>query len=265
MRRKSLGTCVLLLGLVLGISSSAYADAVSITSVSVSNLQLVPTSGMIVFTTQLSPATVASAVVSDGFDGPSNRSESPTRSEASINLGFAGASAVSDFTNLSFNANSNIMLSGCLCTFEAEGFASLRKTFMVVGGSGNVTVNLSALLETTQTLMTDQFSFGASSLVIVGLQVLDPSDFSSVHTFSFSNRLGIRPPTNLSVTELERQLSEIFTLQFNKEYTLVVSVIANSEAGQNEIPEPASVVLLVSGLGFMAGVVKKRRTMWLKR
>jgi hypothetical protein len=27
----------------------------------------------------------------------------------------------------------------------------------------------------------------------------------------------------------------------------------------NEVPEPATVVLLVSGLGFMTGVLKKRR------
>ena len=42
MTRKSLGTCVLLLGLLLGTSSAAYADAFVITSVTLTNFQLVP-------------------------------------------------------------------------------------------------------------------------------------------------------------------------------------------------------------------------------
>ena len=261
MKRKSLRTFVqiLLLGLLLGTSSSAYADAVSVTSASVTNLQIVPTSGTVVFTPQSSPATIAHAVVSDGFDGTSSRVESATRAETSISLGFAGAGAVSDFTDLSFSANSNVMLSGCLCSFESEGQAVLRKSFMIVGGSGNVDVNLSGLLVSMQTLMTDQFSFFAASDVLINLQVLDVSDSSSVHSFSFDSRLSIRPPTNSTVIEIERQLSEMFTLQFDKEYSLLVSVIANSRAAQNEIPEPASVLLLVSGLGFMAGFVKKWR------
>ncbi len=130
---------------------------------------------------------------------------------------------------------------------------------MIVGGTGNVDVNISALLMTAQTLMTDQFSFFAASNVIINLQIADPSDFSIVHNFSFNNRLSIRPPTNSTALEIERQLSEAVTLVFDKEYSLRVSIFANSEAGQNEIPEPATMVLLVSGLGFMAGFVKKRR------
>jgi hypothetical protein len=247
MRRKSLRTFlqILLLGLLLGTTSSAYADAISITSVSLSNLQIVPTAGMIVFTTQLSPAPArAHAVVTDGFDGPSSTSVSQTVAQTSINLGFAGAAAVSDFTNMSFSANSNVMLSGCLCSFEAEGFASLRKSFMIVGGSGNVDVNMSALLETMQ----------------MSLHVVDPADLISIHIFSFDSRLSIRPPTNSTLIETERQLSHVVTLQFDKEYILLLLVNANSRAGQNEIAEPASVVLLVSGLGFMAGFVKKWRT-----
>ena len=259
MRRTSLGTCVLLLGLLLGTSSSANADAISITSVSVTNLQIVPTAGTLVFTTQSSPGTIANAVLTDGFDGPSDQSVSPTHAQASISLGFASASADSDFTNMSFSANSNVMLSGCLCSWEAEGFASLRKNFMIVGGSGNVNVSVSGLLATTQTLMTDQFSLGAASTILVGLQVLDASDFSTVHSFSFDSRVRIQQPTNSSTTEIERQLSEVFTLQFDKEYNLFLTVIANSTAAQNEIPEPASLVLLISGLGLTAGFVRKRR------
>jgi len=261
MRRKSLRTFlqILLLSVVLGTASTAYADAIAITSGSVSNIQIVPTSGTVVFTPQTAPVTIAGAVISDGFDSVSNRMESPTRSEASISLGFASAAGVSDLTNLSLSANSNVMLSGCRCQFETEGQAFLRQSFMITGGTGNVDVNLSALLSTMQSVITDQFSVFAASSVIINLQVLNAADFSTVHNFSFSSRFSVLP-TNSAVMEIERQLLESFTLQFGTEYSLRASVFANSEAAQNEVPEPATVVLLVSGLGFMAGFVKKRRT-----
>ena len=260
MRRKSSRTFVqiLLFVLLLGTASTAYADAIAITSGSLSNIQIVPTSGTVVFTPQTG-ATSAGGVISDGFDGPSNRMESPTRSEASIDLGFASAGGVSDLTNFSLSSDSSVTLSGCRCGFEAEGQSFLTQNFMITGGTGNVDVTLSALLSTMQSVMTDEFSFFAASGVIINLQVRNASDFSLVHNFSFSDRVSIRPPTNSTVMELERLLSEAFTLQFGTEYRLSASVFANSEAAQNEVPEPASVVLLVSGLGFIAGVVKKRR------
>lgn len=82
MRRKSLGICVLLLGLLLGASSSAYADAIAVTSVSVSNVQIVPTSGTIVFSIpEFSPGTTAFAFATNGFgDESRNQSDSPIRS-----------------------------------------------------------------------------------------------------------------------------------------------------------------------------------------
>ena len=110
MKRKSLRTFlqILLLGVVLGTASTAYADTIAISSGSLSNIQIVPTFGTVVFTPpQTGPATAAGAVISDGFDDSSNRMESPTRSEASHNLGdLASAAAVSDITNFSLSANS---------------------------------------------------------------------------------------------------------------------------------------------------------------
>jgi hypothetical protein len=58
--------------------------------------------------------------------------------------------------------------------------------------------------------------------------------------------------------QTQRQVSEVFSLQFGQQYNLIVFVGANSRAAQSEVPEPVTVVLLVSGLGFMAGVVRKR-------
>ena len=258
MTRELLRTCVLLLGLLLGTSASAYADAVAITSITVSNFQLVPTSGSVVFLgPQFSPRTVAFATASNTatnglFEETSNITPSPTRAEASTNITFANASGVSDFPNLFLSANANVMLSGCSCTATAEGGAALHEIFMIVGGTGNVDVNVSALVQTVQDLVTDQLSLFAASDIDIDLQV------AGVTVFSFDPRLSIAFLDSQNF-ETQRQLSQILNLQFGQQYNLDLFIRANSRAAQNEIPEPATVVLLVSGLGFMAGFVKKRR------
>jgi len=53
-------------------------------------------------------------------------------------------------------------------------------------------------------------------------------------------------------------LGRTFSLQYGVPNTIRINIIAGS-AGANAVPEPATVVLLVSGLGFMTGVLKKRR------
>ena len=252
MTRISFGTC-LLLGLLLATSSSAYADTISVTSVSVTNIQLVSSSGTIVLSPpQSGSRTIASGVAVNSFDQEDlDQEENPTLSQASASVTFANANAVSDFTNSLVNANSNVMLSGCLCSAETEGIALIRQSFTIVGGSGNVDVTLSAMMQTMQNLITDQFGLFAASDARITLQI------SGVESFSFDSILHVGPNESLAL-ERQRQLSEVLTLQFNQQYTFTVSVIANSRAAQNEIPEPATVVLLVSGLGFMAGFVRKR-------
>ena len=251
MRRKSLRSVGLLLALLLVTCSSAYADAISITSVSVSNFQLVPSSGTIVFST---PQTSASGAAANSFgEEEGDGSQGSTLSQASTSVTFAGAGGLSDFTNLLVTANSNAMLSGCVCEAESEGLASLTQGFMVVGGSGSVDVTLSALLQSVQNLVTDPSSLFAASDSRITVQVVD------VGSFSFDSRLRVGPDES-TVSEVQRQLSEVLTLQFDQQYNLRIFVGANSRVGQNEIPEPATVLLLVSGLGFMAGFVRKRRT-----
>ena len=255
MRRKSLRSFVqiLLLGLLLGTSSSAYADAISSTSVSLTNLQIVPTSGTIVFfLPEFSPGTRAFARAINSFGEESVEvAESLTSSQANAHVTFAGASALSDFTNFSFNANSNLMLSDCLCSAFSVGQAFLLESFMITGGTGTVTVNVSALLQTMQTVMTEQTGLLAESNIFVGLTVGNLTDH-----FSFDSALRIGP-NSLMNRETQEQLSRTLTLEFGKEYSLSLSLSANSIGA--EVPEPATVVLLVSGLGFMARFVKKRR------
>jgi len=252
MTRKSLGTCVLLLGLLLGTSSAAYADAFVITSVTLTNFQLVPASGTVVFS---GPQAIAHTVVVNGVDDES-ASTSQTLPLAQANSGVNGgsASALSNFTNLSITTSSNVMLSGCNCSAEAEGLAILRSSVMVVGGTGNVSVNVSGLLQTIQDLVTDQLSLFAASDIDITVKVAD------VTVFAFDPRLHIFGNEDTTY-ETQRQLSQAITLLFNQPYNVDIFVRVNSRAAQTEIPEPATVVLLGSGLGLMTAFVRRRRIM----
>jgi hypothetical protein len=55
-----------------------------------------------------------------------------------------------------------------------------------------------------------------------------------------------------------QQISRSITLQGNSTNSIAVRISAGSLV-INEIPEPASLVLLVSGLGALTGVIRKRR------
>lgn len=254
MRRKSLGICVLLLGLLLGTSSSAYADTIAITSVSLSNFQIVPASGTVVFSTPQSgsPTTASGAAANSLGEELGNSSLSPTFAQALTSITFASAGGTADLATMSVKANSSVLLPGCVCSAETEGLASLRLSFMITGGTGAVDVTLSGLSQTMQNLVTDEFSLFAVSESRISLNVID------VGTFSFNSSLRIGPNDSTTL-DTQRQLSQAVTLQFGHQYDLIVFVGSNSRAAQNEVPEPASVVLLVSGLGFMAGFVRKRR------
>jgi hypothetical protein len=254
MRRKSLGTCVLLLGLLLGTASRASADTISLTTVSVTNFQIVPTSGTVVLLpSQIGSATAASGAAVNSFDEEGgDSSESQTFAQAFTSITFASAGGVSDFATRSLSTSTNVTLPGCGCEAETEGHGVLRLSFMITGGTGPVDVTFSALTQTIQNLVTDEFSTFAVSETRIFLNVID------VATFSFDSRFRIGPNES-TVIETQRLISEVVTLQFNQQYSVVISGLAVSRAGSNEIPEPATVVLLVSGLGFMTGFVRKRR------
>ena len=256
MGRKALGTCVLLLGLLFVTTSSAHADTIAITSATLSNLQLVPSSGTLLFLgPQFGERTGVFATTSNIgpglFQEGGNVSSSPTRAEISSTITFANASGVADFPNMFLSTNGNVMLSGCSCTGRGEAGASLHEQFMIIGGTGSVNLTLSALLQTLQNVVTDQFSLSAESDIFIDVQV------NRVNIFSVDSRLSIGP-NNSATIEMQRQLSQVLTLQFGQQYLFEVFVRVDSRAAQNEIPEPATVVLLFSGLGFMAGFVRRR-------
>jgi hypothetical protein len=115
MRRKSLRIFLftLALALLLVSSSTAYADAVSISTVSLSNLQIVPTVGTIQFGL---PGSTAIARATNSF-GDVDEMPAPgqTTPQANASVNLASASASTNAQTFAGSAHSEVTASGCTC------------------------------------------------------------------------------------------------------------------------------------------------------
>jgi hypothetical protein len=65
-------------------------------------------------------------------------------------------------------------------------------------------------------------------------------------------------PNGSALVQGTSEIARTIRLQGGTENTIFVRLSTTSLA-INEVPEPASIVLLVSGFGFMTGLLKKRR------
>ena len=240
---------ILLVGLLLGVSSTAHADAISVSAVTFSNFQITPAVGTVTFTPTAS-STVALATNSLGETAPVMSNTFPI-AQANTAVTFTSSSAVANANTFSATANSLIALPACTCVASSAGQANLSATFVITGGDGNVNVNISALFTTMSSLMTDHNGAFDQSQVITTLTVDGVAIFDVTNVFNiFSNGSDVQSRIH--------QVSEAVTLAFNVPHTISVHIHAGSFA-ENQVPEPATAVLLISGLGGVAGFLRKRK------
>ena len=257
MRVKSLKVFVrvLLFGLLLGASSTAHADTVVITSFSFSNLQFNPATGTAVFTPTGASAR-AQAMNSLGENQDISSNTFPI-SQATALVTFANASASASATNQTANATSFVSVGGCTCSASSFGIGVFTGTLVILGGEGNVDVTFSIMPFATGQVATDQFGTRAQAEIFYNLLLNGVSVLSQDQML-----IEVEGPNRTGGFQLgPGQVSHVFSLQFGAVYTIELRMGANSFGANelNEVPEPATVALLVSGLGFMAGVLKKRR------
>ena len=255
MRVKSLKVFVpvLLFGLLLGISSNAHADTVVITSFNFINVQFNPATGTAVFTpTGSSARAQATNTLGQTQDITSNTFPI---SQATAVVTFANGSVSTNATGQTANATAFVSVGGCTCTASSFGLGAFTGTLVILGGEGNVDVTFSVMPFATGQVTTDQFGARAGAEVFYNLLLNGRSVLSQdqmlieVDGPNQTGGFGLGPVT----------ISRVLSLQFGVVNTIELRMGATAFANEvNGVPEPATVVLLVSGLGFMAGVLKKR-------
>ena len=255
MQRKSLRTLLqmFLLALLLGTSSNAYADVSSF--VSFDDLSITASGNNVITFGTWQPtltgiAVLEGAVVSETLNTIQLFVTTPRI--PGLGVSFTRGGGLIDTFNVSGTALAPVIINGCTCSGSALGQFVLSNTFIVTGGTGSVDVTLALTLETIQALPLDQFDFFGSSQVTFELTV----DGTTI--FSYDNLISSSTPDSFTLVQLSEVLSRTITLQFDTPHTITLTGTARS-AGSAEIPEPATLFLLASGLGFMGGVVKKRR------
>jgi hypothetical protein len=241
---------VLLFRLLLGAASTANADAISFISVNVSNIQFNPTAGTATLTLT-GASTRAQAGNSLGEDQLLTSNIFPV-SQSAVAVTFASASAIANATNVSLSGVAEANVSGCSCSAGSLSQSLLTGTLVILGGEGNVSVTTSALLQGLTHLETDAFGRNVELGWLFDLTVNGVPVFST----DFENtRSG---PSQFASSPFSSQLSRVITLQYGAVNEVSIR-LTPSALGINEVPEPASIALLISGLGFMTGVIRKRR------
>lgn len=254
MRVKSLKVFVpvLMLGLLFGASSTAYADAFSITTFSFNNIQFTASAGTAQFTASSTLARADAGI--QGGTQISNSSTSFPFAQATALVNGITATAIADAATNSVSGTTTAFLGGCTCQGGSAAITMLNGTLVLSGAAGPVDVSISALRSFLWQVQTDAFGRYAESGLFMDVFVNGTPVFS-LQVEALHPLLG---PNQSSMIQAAEQISRTVRLQGNSENSISVRLTSTSLV-INEVPEPATVVLLLSGLGFLGGVLKKRR------
>jgi|SRR5687767_879161 len=243
---------VLVLGVVLGAASTTYADALVISSLSMSNFQFTPATGTAQFT--ITSTTSRTSADNTLGENTQNISNAFPIAQSTATVTFASAVGTTNATTNSLSGSTSANVSGCSCSASSFSISTFTGTLVIVGAEGMVDVNISALAEHLRHVELDQFGVFGESEVLFDLFV----NGSPVFSFQIDLLSPTVGPNRFLDLPGSHPMSGTVRLQAGVENTIFARLSTRAWA-INEVPEPATVALLVSGLGFMTGVLKKRR------
>lgn len=243
---------LLLFVVLLGASSTAYADTLTITSFGFSNIQFNAATGTAQFT--LTGASARAQAENSFGQLVNNVSTTFPLAVATANVNFASATATANAAGVSISGTTSASVGGCTCVANAFTVVTLTGTLIVTGAEGMVDVNISGLRTLLEHVETDEFGVRAESEIFFNVHVNAPPVFS----LQVERLLPLTGPNRRTLIEAVDQLSATIRVQAGTVNSIFI-VLTTGSLVESEVPEPASVVLLVSGLGFLSGVLKKRR------
>ena len=259
MRRKSpkILLQIVLLGALLGSASNAYADAMSsITfnnfsiSTSANNpISFVPWIG---FVSGMANFEGASVNQNTSTVGGAVQLFATTPFVPNGGTSFARGAGLVDAANVTGTALAQAHPNGCTCSGSGVGQFALSNLFTVTGGTGTVDVTIAFALSTVQTLALDEFDLMGTAVYMFDIEV------DGMSIFSVDNSVSSSTPNSFTEIRSSQTVFRIITLQLGTPHTITISGIARASAS-SEIPEPATLFLLGSGLALIAGLVRKRR------
>jgi hypothetical protein len=176
--------------------------------------------------------------------------------QATATVDFASALGTANATTHSLSGSTSASIGACSCSASAFiVITTFTGTLVIVGAEGNVNVNISALTSQLRQLQTDQFGVRAQSEILFDLFV----NGSPVFSFQVELLHPLNGPNLSAFIQSSNNLrTGTITLQAGVENTITARLSTGSFV-ESEVPEPATVVLLISGLGFLTGILKKRR------
>jgi hypothetical protein len=237
----------------LCIPELGYADAVAITSISFSNLGIDASSGTVQFLDVWSSQAFAQGQNSLGEIDQEFNSNTGSNSTITAAVTYAGASGTAVVAPLSGGASSYANIPGAInAEADSTGIGNLSNFFEITGGTGSVDVTFSVLIDSSNSVTTDQLGVLAYSETDFGLEV---NGSPAIATYQV---LAVGPSSTTSST-FAVTLSNTVPLNFGSTYSLVAQADSESQA-IDTTPEPATASLAFIGLAALGAYIRRKRT-----
>lgn len=237
---------LLVAGISLLAAHGAQALAITHGSMTISNIQISAGAG----TLDIDPWTAqASATANNSLgesDGQFDSQPSVARADAMVT--WADGHSAADAIGLTTPGSSSVNLPGSNNQADSTGRGSLFTTFTVTGGTGDVNVMLSMDIDGSQDGFTDNSGSFMNEIVAVLELDGDPKLF-------YDNIIHGGPGSNTTIG-VNQTLSNTLTLSYDTPYFIFIE--ADSESNAMNVPEPGTLVLMLAGLGMLAGVATRR-------